>query len=197
MKKILSLSLVALLLWACGTTYEASSFLVDKTADFTHYKTYGFVAIDQTKLPPQVTMAHVELIRQAVATELELRGLQTVTADTLQPDLAINLGMYIQNKYEANATTNAYPMGGGPYRYYWSGMNYWTADTQVDVETYKEGTLMVDVIDLAAKKILWHGSVTGVMEDVFKENTAQANLKKACDMMFANFPIPAPAPEKK
>ena len=68
-------------------------------------------------------------------------------------------------------------------------------DTTTFVETYKVGTLVVDIFDASSKRAIWHGFASDALSDSAKSN-AQAT-EEAVDKLFGNFPgAPAAADEQ-
>jgi hypothetical protein len=60
------------------------------------------------------------------------------------------------------------------------------------VETFVEGTLIVDLYDAKTKKMVWRGVATATASDKPTKNTEK--MSKALDKMFEKFPVAAQAP---
>jgi hypothetical protein len=69
---------------------------------------------------------------------------------------------------------------GGGWR--WGGFG----DATTTTETYKVGTLVVDLFDAKAKKLIWRGSSSDTLSSNADKNTK--NLDKGVLKMFAHFP---------
>ena len=52
------------------------------------------------------------------------------------------------------------------------------------VDEYKEGTLIVDVLDAASKEIMWRGIAVTKLDDDLKPNEVEKKLSKAVKKMF-------------
>ena len=65
-------------------------------------------------------------------------------------------------------------------------------DATTTTETYRVGTLVVDLSDTAAEKLVWRGSASDTLSDKSEKNID--NLDKGVVKMFKKFP---PAPSKK
>jgi hypothetical protein len=65
----------------------------------------------------------------------------------------------------------------------WWGGGYGTAN----VETYVEGTLVVDLYDANTKKMVWRGVATATASEKPTKNAAK--MTKAVDKMFEKLPI--------
>ena len=73
--------------------------------------------------------------------------------------------------------------GSGP----WWGGGYGTAS----VETYIDGTLIVDLYDAKTKKMVWRGVATATASEKPSKNAKK--MSKALDKMFEKFPLGAAA----
>ena len=81
-----------------------------------------------------------------------------------------------------NRTLNTYYDGfGGGWR--WGG-GFGNATTTVD--TYKVGTLVVDLFDAKTKTVIWRGSSSDTLSDKSDKNIK--NLDKGVQKMFDHFP---------
>ncbi len=173
-------SLLILTLSACASIGNVKTDFDDK-ADFHKYKTYAFV---ESKELNGTGVLSNSIIRQRVETllreNLEARGLQQVTIDQ-NPDLAVQYWVGVQDKQEvANLATG--PSFYGSYHYGHWGTTY---DRYVTLD-YKEGTLIVDLIDRLSKDLVWRAYLVQTLEDDKDKNleNARKSLKKA----FENYP---------
>jgi hypothetical protein len=73
--------------------------------------------------------------------------------------------------------------GAGHGRYYG-----WGAPSSVDVYQYKEGTLIVDVVDAKTKQLVWRGFATGTVDPDAKPEQRERKLNDAIAQMMAQFP---------
>jgi Domain of unknown function (DUF4136) len=64
-------------------------------------------------------------------------------------------------------------------------------DATTTTETYKVGTLVVDLFDTKTKNLIWRGSSSDTLSNNADKNTK--NLDKGVQKMFAHFP---PEPKK-
>ncbi len=196
MKKILFLCIAAIGLMSCSS-FKVASFVVDKSADYSKYKTFGYAKVDVNKIPKPFTMAHVIVIQQSITKQMVERGF-SLAPEGENPDLTINLGVMLTVDKTATATTTGY--GGGVAPYYWGArMGYawgaypWMATTQISYDTYVNGTLLFDLVDTKGNSMLWHGSVTKILDAASNTEKREQNLDKAMNALFDKFPVPAPA----
>ena len=145
----------------------------DRTADFTHYKTYSWEKV-QTQNPLWVSR-----IKEAVNSALAAKGWTEASSGASVSIVAIEM---TRNQQTLDTFYNGF---GGGWR--WGG-GFGDATTTVD--TYKVGTLVVDLFDANTKKLIWRGSSSDTLSDKSDKNIT--NLDKGVQKMFNHFP-----PEEK
>lgn len=162
-------SLVLALLWACAAIQVDTGF--DKNADFSRYKTYFWLSRPASG-EASVDRRIVELIDAA----LRSKGWREVGEG--KGDVALDAEVLTEEE-ERNDT-------------YYDGwvlnQNLGPADTVVT--TFREGTLIVNVLDGRSRRPVWRG----VAHETLRRNPAE-NEKLAADAisrMFSAFP-PRPA----
>lgn len=177
----------AILLAACssGPTIESD---YDHTIDFSQYKTYAFfspMGIEN----PNYSSIFGSIFRTAITKEMENRGY--VMSDN--PDLMINVSGRLQDKTKVTTTSDPY-MGGGYYGYRrgaygtWGGYGY---GTQTHVSNYTEGTINVDMVDRAEKRMVWEGIAVGRVNDKNTPDETRANIQAGIKEMFTSYPFRA------
>ena len=160
----------------------------DPSVDFSDYKTYCFfspMGIEN----PNYSSIYGSIFRDAIGKEMESRGY--VLSDN--PDLLINVSGRLQDKTKVTTTSDPY-MGGYYYGYRrgyydpWAGYGY---GTSTHVSTYTEGTVNVDMVDVAKKRMVWEGVAVGrVNEKKTSEERRQA-IYNGIREMFAGYPFRA------
>src|SRR6202022_2776620 len=118
----------------------------DHNANFSQYKTYSWEKV-QTKDPLQV-----DRIKSAVNSALAAKGLTEVPSGGDVEVFAIET---TQNQQ----TLNTFYDGFGGRRF--GGFVYATATT----DTYKVGTLMIDLFDAKTEKLIWRSSARGTLSN--------------------------------
>jgi hypothetical protein len=189
MKYLALLFIPALLFFSGCTTIKVTSD-VDKTVDFTKYKTFEYYGWqkDSDKLLNDLDKRRIE---QAFGQEFKKRGLQYVKENG---DLIVTLLIVTEKK--TSTTANTTMMGGGaPYGYYggfygygpgWGwGMGH--ATTTYSTYDYQVGTLVVDVFDAKEKKLIWEGIGQGTISDNVKNR--DKNIPKAIAAIMKDYPV--------
>lgn len=125
----------------------------DPSADFGSYRTFdwfpggreltGNVEVDSPFLD--------ERIRAAVGRELITKGYQKVANQT--PDFYVNYHVSVQQKLTSSGMSVGYGVGSyGSWGGVGVGMN------SSPVRQYDEGTLVIDFVDSASRKLVWRGT---------------------------------------
>jgi hypothetical protein len=141
----------------------------DRGTDFSRYKTYSWEKV-QTQDP-----LWVDRIKEAVNTALTAKGLTPVESGG---DVAVVAIEMTKNQSTLNTFYDGFGRG-----WRWGG-GFGNATTTVD--NYKVGTLVVDLFDANAKKIIWRGSSSDTLSDKSDKNIK--NLDKGVQKMFDHFP---------
>ena len=165
----------------------------DRTADFTSYKTFGFASPLGTDRSGYQTVLSQHL-KTATQREMEARGMRL---DTGAPQLLVNFSANLSDKLRITSTpTMGVGVGRGYYGYRAGMYSAWPAYAdQTTVTQYKEGTLNIDVVDVARKQLVWEGVVTDSVTQQTLDNV-QAAIDTAVAAAFAKYPVPGPVKAK-
>jgi hypothetical protein len=180
---VLLLTLALAFIHGCASTPNTISNVAPGT-DFSGYSTFGFLGVLSTDKENYESMES-NFLKVAVAQELDRRGLTYSES----PDLVVNFYIHTQEKVRSRTvpTTSAYygyrdpfydPWGG-----YGMGMGY---ETRVD--QFTEGTLNIDVVDAATKKLVWEGAVSGRVTKKDLQNL-EKTIDDAVAAVMASFPL--------
>jgi Domain of unknown function (DUF4136) len=167
-------------LWAC-TSFNVKTDH-DPTADFGAFKTFAFgglAAINKGGIYDNSLMQ--KRIESAVARELTAKGLRQVGVGEPQ-DLLVHYWVDVQDKQrlESGGTSVGVARYGGGYGW---GAGYGGGVTTVE---YKEGTLILDLIEPAKKQLVWRATIVGTLQDSAKDNVELGN--KAIAKAFESYP---------
>lgn len=121
----------------------------DKSFNFMKLNTFNF-AIQQRN--PDDPLSQDSLndgrIKIALESKLMASGFRTANAET--PDFAVAYYVTTKNKFDLR------DYGYGPPR--------WFGGRDIRVDQYTEGTLTVDLIDVATKQLVWRGRASGTVD---------------------------------
>ena len=141
----------------------------DRSTDFSQYKTYSWEKV-QTQ-----DQLWVGRIKEAVDAALGAKGWTQSPSGANVSIVAIEM---TRNQQTLDTFYNGF---GGGWR--WGGG---FGDATTTVETYKVGTLVVDLFDANTKKLVWRGSSSDTLSDKSDKNIK--NLDKGVQKMFNHFP---------
>ena len=145
----------------------------DRNANFTQYKTYSW---EQVKTKDALD---VDRIKAAVNAALSAKGLRLVESGG---DVSIVAMEITQTQQTLNTFYNGFGGGWGWRRFGAGGFGEATTTT----DTYKVGTVIVDLFDTKTKQLIWRGSASDTLSNNSDKNIK--NLDKGVDKMFKNFP---------
>jgi Domain of unknown function (DUF4136) len=185
--KFVMIAVSIVLLASCASKPKIQSDY-DHTIDFSQYKTYNYftpMGIEN----PNYSSIYGSIFRSAISREMESRGYKLSD----NPDLMINVSGRLQDKTKVTTTSDPY-MGGGYYGYRrgsygaWGGYGY---GTSTHVSNYTEGTVNVDMVDRAAKRMVWEGVAVGRVNEKKSNDETRAGIYSGIQEMFAAYPFRA------
>jgi hypothetical protein len=124
--------------------------------------------------------------REYVEESLTLKGLKKVNSS---PDFLVNYGVLTEDRTDINSY-NTYSGYAPNWRYggYSSGYGMGASSTQTTVSHYKQGTLMIDIIDPTSDKLVWRGTADGRLSKNMKPEERRESLQKVINKILENFP---------
>jgi hypothetical protein len=159
----------SLLLLACSHAKVQTEF--DPKAEYPRYKTWAWIA--QQPGPEQAQAirnpAVLGLVRAAVERELAARGLAAASGG--EPDLLVAVHGFARDRIEV--TNYGYASWHAPPMY------------ASDVQVYREGTLILDLVDARTKQLVWRGTAT---DSVTSTSQVREVVDSAVREMLANYP---------
>ena len=161
---------VTALLTSCTTSYlPAVKTDFDNEANFNQYNSFNWSAeIDSQKDGhPLLDNSLVrKRIKNAIKSEMEGRGY----AFTENPDLLVKFHLVVEEKTG--------------YTTYPSGYSYWRRDN-VRPYNYKEGTLVIDLIDRKQNQLVWQGYTAGIVNE--KPEKMEEKIRQAISLIFQEY----------
>jgi Domain of unknown function (DUF4136) len=145
----------------------------DRAVNFGQYKTYSWEQV-KTKDP-----LDVDRIKSAVNAALAAKGWTQADAGG---DVSIVAMEITSNQQTLNTFYNGLGGGWGWRRFGGGGFGEATTTT----ETYKVGTVVVDLFDTKTKQLVWRGNSSDTLSNDSDKNIR--NLDKGVDKMFKHFP---------
>ncbi|AFU99397.1 DUF4136 domain-containing protein [Simiduia agarivorans] len=161
--------------------------------DFSKVHTYNFIdrskLRDMTPLTDDITRNRIE---NAVDKSMKLKQF-TLEADKAKADLLVSYHVTTKDKQDirtynvgVNSCWNCWGRGPG------MGMGY---GTDVRVNEYTEGTLIIDMIDTKSNESVWRGTLSAKISNLKTQQERIDAINYAVTTILAQFP-PGTQPEK-
>jgi hypothetical protein len=158
----------------------------DKAADFSKYRTYGFVSQAGTDTGEFKSLA-TQMLQNSAAREMEARGY----VRSATPDLVINFKGKLEEKTDIESVPAPYYGPGWGYGgWYGSPYGGWGGGTQTYTRRYNVGTLIVDVVDREKRQVVFQGGLEDVVTKEMLENREQS-ISNAVSAIFSKYPFVA------
>ena len=158
-----------LLVSACSTVRVAVSY--DEQVNFSEYKTYTFAEPGQSQKKAGYQHFVDKSILMQIEPIMEEKGVQKTGHQ--QADLTVhfyklvkNQRQYISPSYRVDRWGRVWKRGPG------------------HVRSYKEGTLVIDIVDRRKKELIWQGVGSGVLDP----HNPQEHFLKAVREILKDFP---------
>lgn len=180
-KAVIILFVFSIILSGCSTISVVTDY--DKDVNFGKFKTFNFKVPKEKNdtYPAIINPINQRRIENAIKEEMDVRGY--TLSD--KPDLWITYYVKVQNKVNYQTTTYG-PSYYGPYYYGWY-YGYSPSWTTVDAIHYKEGTLVIDLVDAKANKLAWYGIGTGTLAE--NPERIEQKINEAVSKIFNKYPF--------
>ena len=165
--------LIGLILFAGKVSAQQVKTDYDHGANFAQYKTYSW---EQVKTNDPLD---VDRIKSAVNAALAAKGWTLVDS---RGDVSIVAMEITRNQQTLNTFYDGLGGGWGWRRFGGGGFGEATTTT----ETYKVGTVVVDLFDTKSKQLIWRGAASDTLSNNSDKNIK--NLDKGVQKMFQHFP---------
>jgi hypothetical protein len=172
MKHIVFLSMLAILA-GCSPQIRVYSD-TDPDYDLWSYQTFNWgatVEIEKGNNPLHYNELNDKRIKAAVNDQMTKRGYQLTSEN---PDLIAHYHIIVEDQ---SILTEPY---GYRYGQYWLRM-------QTNVYTYKEGTLIIDLMDKKTNNLIWRGWAVSAVDGV-NPKKVDGLIKTAVTRIFKKFP---------
>jgi len=171
--------IVAVFASACAPSVKVSADY-DRSVNFSAYKTF---AMYEVKASANINKLNQDRIEKYIRMEMSKRG---YVENNTNPDLKVNAVTVLKNKRGISASTSYYGYGGF-YRPYGVWGVPVTGYTSVSTYDYKDGSLVIDVIDAKANKMIWSGSA--VVEIYNQPKNPEEAISTTIAKIMAGYPI--------
>ncbi|HJV89254.1 MAG TPA: DUF4136 domain-containing protein [Holophagaceae bacterium] len=155
----------------------------DPSAPLAAYRTYDWYKPKAEKAgdaPPRMSAFNDARVRAAVERELGARNLKRETA--ADPDVLLDYFPVYQNRHYTTHTRVGVGTGG------WG----WGMRTSIGTSrrhTYKEGTIVLQMVDFKTNKLVWEGVAEGALTDLAgNPQEAEEAIGRAVKDLLEEFP---------
>ncbi len=162
--------LTAALLSAGCSTQLIVKHDYDNSVNFSQYSNYNWM---DTAGSDGVNDLNDTRIRRAVERDLASKGYFKTTGG--EPELLVTYELVVTEKEDV--ITHNYD--------YWRGT---PSETYVDISVYREGTLVVDIVDPTQNRVIFRGWATGVVQGELSPEQSEALINRAVGKILGKFP---------
>jgi len=167
MKRYLALAAVAVLAVTAGCSTISVETDYDREVDFTEYGTYRWVPPENTQITDPmmddpIIRSH---IRNSVEERLAARGYRRIEEG--RPDFLVAYYLVTRNRVDVT-------------RY--MGYPFWP---HTNVRRYREGTLILDIVDRDMSQLVWRGWATGAFHG---REYAHEDIERSVEKILERFP---------
>jgi hypothetical protein len=192
--KFVLVVLFAIVTWSCSTTSDV--YKSEKLSDnsFKHYKTYAFVPTTDTAYTNFFQKAPFEqMLGTAVVKQLSKKGMKM---DTSHPDCLFSYKLALHRKYEVSQQQEVVykpdvytPAFDNQARIYtFSSENRPVVyNGKMYVDTLREGSLVIDMIDIKENKVVWRTTAQGKRPETYQQPHEEI-IDEIVKAMFKKFP---------
>lgn len=142
----------------------------DPSADLRAYQTFGFHGFPATD-GARYSAILTQRLKSATRAQMERRG---YVYSEQSPQLLVNFVVRVADRQEVRAT---------PGRFGYRGFGGGTIDT----DSYKQGTLRIDIVDAQRRALAWQGVAEGRLSEEAMQSPGPA-VERAVAEIFARFP---------
>ena len=179
---------------SCSTTTDLYKAEKLSDNDFRNYKTYAFLPTTDTSYAKMIERRPFEhMLGSEVRAQLSKKGM---TLDTLHPDCFFTYKLKMNRNYEVNQqqevvyNPEVYSTGFDNQ----SRVYVYSSDNKpvvyagnLTVDTLREGSLVIDMIDVKENKVVWRAAAEGKRPETYQQPSGET-VRYIVKTMFKKFP---------
>jgi hypothetical protein len=174
MKRVTILLAICLMFVFMNCSPVSVKYDYDRQANFSTMQTFDWMP-KPAKVRAKTRSLMDKRIKNAVNGQLVSKGFK----QSSNPDFVIAYHTGVKDKIDVQTWGYTYA-GRGRYRG-WGG-------THVDVQQYKQGTLVLDIIDDKSKELIWRGIATGALPKNPNPEDIENKINDVVEKVLENFP---------
>lgn len=138
----------------------------DPATDFAAFSTYAWLSKPAAELPgsPLVSELLLERVRHAVDSELSAKGMRVVPEEAAS--LLVTEHLSIEERIQFNDPYYSFDM----------------------VQTYEEGTLLIDLVDADSRELLWRGIGQTRLRELPTPEEREQRVQEVVSAILAQYP---------
>jgi len=176
MRKSLIIVIILLVAGTAAATKMKAYVGYDKNVDLSTIKTFDYRDNLATSVVDKAPPVH-EMIKLLIISNLQDGGMEWVEEN---PDVLVTYHTNQDPAMKTNVTLYSYSYSMG---WWWSPL--WGSG--MDVASWSQGTLTVDIWDPKTEQIVWRGAVVGVVAENPSASKVQKRIEKALKLMSKEF----------
>ena len=184
-ERLLSIVLLIALQFGCSSLMVTYDY--DPGADFSTLRTFDWLAdVQEPTGDPRLDNSLTDIrIRGTVDGQLALKGYTKAASE--KPDFYVSYYASLKDLLNMSSISHYQGFGVGERPGYGGG---WPAGsrTVTDVQSYKEGTLILDVVHGGTNRLVWRGIAQAEADPSRDPQTRQALIREAIHDMLTHFP---------
>ena len=176
MRKLLIIVVILLVVGTVAATKMKAYVGYDKNVDLSSFKTFDYRDALAASVVDKAPPVH-EMIKLLIIEKLQNGGMEWVEED---PDVLVTYHTETDQAMRMNVTLYNYSYSAG---WWWSPL--WGSG--MDVSSWSQGTLIVDIWNPMTENIVWRGAVVAVVPENPSPAKAQKTIEKALNLMSKEF----------
>ena len=187
--RLLPLSFVALMISACSGIPVSQDF--EQGFDFSGFKAFAWEPNEESQwgIAGSNQLAD-RRIRSAIDTTLTAQQFSQV--DAAQADFLVLYNVVVEQRISSSNVSGGVALGRSTRGRHGSI----SLSTGSQIRTYDQGTLLIDVIDVASDKLVWRGVSSQALPDLSDPQRQTEHINATVAAILAQFP-PGGRPESK
>lgn len=168
MKPFILFSFIVSALFSCAPSHKILKAEKEDNFRLSDYPTFGFYEIEaKGDTSPATFDRNIAIVKDAISKNLEAKGLNQAQEPALKVNIAISVKEEIQTR-QTNFQNDGRPLYMGQRRYSWKSK-------EIETGRYKQGTLLIDLVDSSSNKMVWKGGGEGILPGKEKNFVQEIN----------------------
>ena len=159
----------------CATPKIGYDF--DRSANFSGYHTYAWIPGAQVSTDDRRLGSSLIDVRIRTAIDAQLRSKGFTATASKQPEFLVAYHVGMKDMIKGSSTQN-----------YIGDRVHGTYTTLSDVHPYKEGTLLIDIVDAASNQLVWQATALAEVEEGLTPEERDERINGIVRAMLAHFP---------